>query len=108
MLEKYRVILRRIRRECPRTQIIVMSYYPVNRTDFFETGWFRQRTNAEIDAVNARLREMAGEEGLEFVNVTDCLRDEEGNLPREITVDGMHMLPEGYARVLEVIRTLMN
>ena len=58
--------------------------------------------------MNACLREMAGKEGLEFVNVTDCLRDEEGNLPREITVDGMHMLPEGYARVLEVIRTLMN
>ena len=108
MLEKYRGILRRIRRECPQTQIIVMSYYPVNRTDFFETGWFRQRTNAEIDTVNACLREMAAEEGLEFVNVTDCLRDEEGNLPREMTVDGMHMLPEGYARVLEVIRTLMN
>ena len=108
LLTQYRTLLRRIRRECPQTQIVVMSYYPVNRTDFFETGWFRQRTNAEIDAVNACLREMAEQEGLEFVNVTDCLRDTEGNLPRDITVDGMHMLPEGYARVLEVIRTLIN
>ena len=104
MLAKYRALLEKIRAELPETEIIIMSYYPVNRTERFNTEWFRARTNAEIDAVNARLKLMAEDMSLGFINVTDCLRDENGDLIAEFSVDGMHMLPEGYEKVFDIIR----
>lgn len=107
MLAKYRALLRRIRAALPETRIVVMSYYPVNRTELFETGWFGARTNAEIDAVNLRLQTMAVDLGLEYVDVTACLRNGDGNLEEAISVDGMHMLPDGYVRVLEILAPLM-
>ena len=107
MLAKYRALLSDIQEKLPECRIIVMSYYPVNRTGKFNTEWFRARTNAEIDAVNCELKLMAEDMGLDFVNVTDCLRDDNGDLIAEITVDGMHMLPDGYKRVFDIVRHLV-
>ena len=104
MLAKYRALLERIRAALPETKIIVMSYYPVNRTERFETTWFGFRTNQEIDAVNAELKLMAEDMSLDYINVTDCLKDENGDLIADVSVDGMHMLPEGYERVFDIIR----
>ena len=108
MLARYRALLERIRTTLPETTIYVMSYYPVNRTEIFNTDWFRARTNSEIDAVNARLEKMAAELGMEFMWVTDCLRDENGNLDASLSLDGMHMYPDGYSRVLALLAPLMN
>ena len=107
MLTKYRELLCDIHAQLPECRIIVMSYYPVNRTSRFNTEWFRARTNAEIDAVNARLKLMAEDMGLIYIDVTDCLRDENGDLIADISVDGMHMLPDGYKRVFDVIRQIV-
>lgn len=107
MLAKYRALLSDIREKLPECRIIVMSYYPVNRTERFNTEWFRARTNAEIDAVNSELKLMAEDMELDYINVTDCLRDENGDLIAEISVDGMHMLPDGYKLVFDIIRHLV-
>ena len=104
MLKKYRTLLEKISEKLPQTKMIVMSYYPVNRTDKFRTDWFRARTNEEIDAVNRELKLMAEDMGLGYVDVTDCLRDENGDLCAEFAIDGMHMYPAGYERVFEVLR----
>jgi lysophospholipase L1-like esterase len=104
MLKKYRTLLEKISEKLPQTKIIVMSYYPVNRTEKFNTTWFRARTNAEIDAVNNELKLMAEDMGLGYIDVTDCLRDENGDLCAEFAIDGMHMYPAGYERVFYVLR----
>lgn len=108
MLQKYRALLHKIHDRLPQTRIIVMSYYPVNRTELFDTQWFRVRTNAEIDIVNQRLKDICAADGYEFVDVTTCLRDENGNLEAQLTIDGMHMLPEGYMRVLDVLKEYLD
>lgn len=107
MLAKYRALLEKIKAALPECSIIVMSYYPVNRTDKFNTTWFRARTNQEIDAVNAELKLMAEDMKLGYINVTDCLRDDNGDLIAEVSVDGMHMLPDGYERVFSAIRSIV-
>lgn len=107
MLKKYRAVLEKIKAALPECRIIIMSYYPVNRTDKFVTTWFRGRTNQEIDAVNAELKLMAEDMGLGYIDVTDCLRDDEGNLFAEVSVDGMHMLPAGYEIVFSAIRSIV-
>ncbi len=107
MLKKYRALLYRIKAALPETEIIIMSYYPVNRTELFNTEWFGARTNEELDIVNGRLEKMAGEIGAKYVNVSDCLKDENGNLTAEYSIDGMHMYANGYMKVFEVIKGLI-
>jgi len=107
MLKKYRAVLEKIKSALPECRIIIMSYYPVNRTDKFVTTWFRGRTNQEIDAVNAQLKLMAEDMKLGYIDVTDCLRDENGDLIAEISVDGMHMLPAGYEIVFGALRSIV-
>lgn len=107
MLAKYRTLLEKIRTALPETKVVIMSYYPVNRTERFKTEWFRARTNQEIDAVNVELKLMAQDMGFEFVNVTDCLRDENGDLIAEYSIDGMHMYPEGYEQVFNIIADMI-
>lgn len=102
----YKKILLQIRERLPQTKIYVMSYYPVNR----EVPWideellknmFGVRTNAELIAVNQGLKEMAEELGCVYIDVFDCLLDEEGNQRIEYTIDGMHMFANGYKVVLD-------
>ena len=107
MLKKYRALLGRITSALPETEIIIMSYYPVNRTSLFNTEWFGARTNEELDIVNKRLEEMAKDIGAKFVNVSDCLKDENGDLKAEYTFDGMHMYANGYIKVFKTIEGLI-
>lgn len=102
----YKKILCEIKERLPETKIYLMSYYPVNREiPWMEKEWldnmFGVRTNTELIAVNADLEKMAAEISCTYINVFDCLLDEEGNQRIEYTIDGMHMFANGYAVVLE-------
>ncbi len=113
LLADYRGVLEMIRARLPEAKIYVMSYYPVNLevareripAEFLPDvkAMFGARTNAELTAVNRRLEEMAGEMGLTYINVFDCLLDENGNLNADYTVEGMHLYPNGYKEVLDVL-----
>ena len=106
LYENYKKILLQIRERLPETKIYILSYYPVNR----EVPWidaellknmFGARTNAELIAVNEGLRAMAAELNCTYIDVFDCLLDEEGNQRIEYTIDGMHMFANGYKVVLD-------
>ena len=83
----------------------MMAYYPVN-----EDGgsgqppyphFFDLRNNEAIDAMNGKLSALAGEWGCEWVDANDGLRDAEGKLRKELTVDGAHMYAHAYRIVFE-------
>ncbi|MBP3703973.1 MAG: lysophospholipase [Clostridia bacterium] len=104
----YKKILLQIKERLPETKIYIMSYYPVNR----EVPWidaellknmFGARTNEELIAVNSGLEAMAKELNCTYINVFDCLLDENGNQCVEYTIDGMHMFANGYKIVLDVL-----
>lgn len=110
LLKRYKVILERIRAEVPEAVVHVLSWYPVNPVDDFglpeehRTSMFATRTNAAIDAANRSLKVMAEAIGCTFINVSDVLKDENGNLRKEYAVEGLHMWPEAYMQVYGVLK----
>ncbi len=62
-----------------------------------------KRPPGVILEVNALLRRMAEEEGISFVDLHQALADDKGFLPAALTVDGLHLKPEGYAVISPIV-----
>lgn len=100
LLTNYKTIIDAIHDRLPETKVYMMAYYPVNEnggTDQpFDSHAFDLRNNAAIDAMNEKLSVLAGEWGCEWVDANDGLRDSEGKLRKELTVEGIHMYAQAY------------
>jgi len=105
-LSNYDEILRQIRERLPEAQVFVMAYYPVNPTaDFGESAaehesLFARRNNEILASASGKVAQLAQKYHCEFINVNAGLTDADGNLRKELTFDGGHMLPAGYEIVL--------
>lgn len=105
-IARYTDMLRAINEALPGCRVHVLSYYPVNPAAGEAIGRgevYRHRSNALINAVNARLEEMCRDAGCAYINVHDALCDDKGDLRRDFTADGMHMYPRAYAIVLDIL-----
>lgn len=103
--ENIRQMIRLVKEKTPETNIVLQGVYPIdpNRDSLYEKMQLKGRDNATIRELNEMLEEMAEEENIRFVNVTDSLADEEGNLRKDYTYDGLHPNVSGYLAVREFI-----
>ncbi len=109
LMANYEKILVQTKERLPKAQITLMAYYPVNEVDKVpDNEWgahmFDTRTNANIDIANAAVKELAEKLGCRFIDVSDGLRDENGRLKAEFTIEGIHMYASGYQVVLENLK----
>jgi len=106
-LANYDEILRQIKERLPETEVYVMAYYPVNSAADFggseaeHDSLFARRDNEILEAASSRVAELAQKHGYQFINVNAGLADADGNLKKELSFDGGHMLPAGYEIVLK-------
>lgn len=112
LIERYRRILQGIRSHLPESRIFMLAYYPVNPIAAKGNPWaeeaLRIRSNARICAANRAVQKLADEMGATYLDLNDGIRDAEGNLRAEFTVEGMHMYADGYAQVLEKLLPWLN
>lgn len=108
-LENYDEILSKIKKELPETIVYIMAYFPVNAVDDFgerkeeHHSLFNTRNNENLQKANRSIQILAEKYGYIFINANDGLADKNGNLKKELTFDGMHMLPMGYEIILKNI-----
>ena len=57
-----------------------------------------------MSLTNSKLAALAGEFDVNFIDVNDGIKDEQGNLRAEITMEGVHMYAGGYKSVFEALR----
>lgn len=107
LLANYDEILSQIAKRLPDCQVYVMAYYPVNAKAEFPfvprasmEEVFQRRTNEAIREANEAIESFASKHRYDFIDVNEGLLDAEGNLKAEYSTDGIHMLPNGYAVVL--------
>ncbi len=74
-----------------------MAYYPMSGTGTD----FDDRSNSDLQKANEKVRQLAEENGYQFINVNEGLADSEGHLRSDLTFDGVHMLPAGFEIVLK-------
>ncbi|MFC1538248.1 GDSL-type esterase/lipase family protein [Candidatus Latescibacterota bacterium] len=92
-------IIDTIKMQSPDTEIYLQSIFPVvddMRKDEFD--------NKDIDEINPMLEKLATSKRVTWVDIASVLKDENGQLKRELTEDGLHITGEAYYLWWSVIR----
>jgi lysophospholipase L1-like esterase len=94
IINNYREIVNRIKKESPKTKIYVQTMLPVNNT--FTQFKNHYNKDEHIAAVNDGYRKIAAEAGATLIELNKPFQDSEGKLKKELTMDGLHLNAEGY------------
>lgn len=99
-----------IREKLPDTEVYLMAYYPVNGNVPLarDHSAMSVRTNENIRKANRMLEALAAEFGFRYIDVNDGLKDEQGNLQMEHTLDGIHFDSAAYRTVFERLRPYLG
>ncbi len=105
LMDNYDKIISAIENAVPNVRIYLMAYYPVN----FEAAseemkeCLKIRTNEKITAANAEVKKLAEKHGQRYIDINRNLKDEQGRLKAEYTIEGMHINEDGYRAVYDDI-----
>ena len=102
----YRRICEIIRDKLPDTVVYLMAYYPVNSHVPLaqDNSVMLVRTNENIARANRMTEALAKEFGFFYIDVNDGLKDAEGSLKAEHTMDGIHFDAEAYRTVFDRLK----
>lgn len=102
-------ILKETKEKCPKTNIILEAVYPVNK--LMSTASMQmvgRRSNKEIAVLNGLLHEIAENEKVTWLDLTEELSSRHGNLAKEYCYDGLHLNAHGFKVVAEHIIPLLK
>jgi lysophospholipase L1-like esterase len=103
LMGRYDEIITAIEQRVPGAEICMMAYYPINydaAADFMKPCLL-VRTNEKISAANEQVRLLAMKHGQKYIDVNRALKDEQGRLKAEYTIEGMHIREEGYRALMD-------
>ena len=103
VMENYDQIITLIEEHVPGVVIYMMAYYPVNLEAAVEEikPALMVRTNEKINQANRLVEQLAIKHNQKYIDVNAPLKDEQGRLKAEYTVEGMHIKPEGYRTIFD-------
>lgn len=105
-IESLQEIIDQIQTERSLAKITLISLIPVNAQ--VNPATVGLRFNDHIQEVNQGLQEIAKEQELDYIDLFSELKDEQGNLKSEYTVDGLHLSDAGYQVVLGIIEPYLD
>lgn len=92
-------LIGQIRNNSLTVRIYLLSVLPVNEDNRYADK-VKIRSNQLIKSLNDNLKVLPG---AEFIDLFPHLVDEEGNLAASFTTDGLHLTPDGYAKLAELL-----
>lgn len=103
-LNNLEAIIQSIARDYPLTEIKLLSILPVNEGEEYKHTVYI-RTNEKIQKWNQTYQELASAYmQVEFVPVFDSLIDQEGQLKKDYTTDGLHLSVTGYQVLTKALK----
>lgn len=101
-----RRIVQRIRQESPATEVLVQSVLPVTP----QYGKFDGHTSRWqlVPEINRRVRRLAQEEKVTYIDLFSHFADAEGKMKPEYTNDGLHLKGDGYLLWKEVVQPFLK
>lgn len=114
LINNYESILTQIKERLPNTKVYLLSYYPVNpyKDSYipleYKSIMFATRTNDAIKSANKRVAMLADHFDYTYIDATSPLLDPQGNLREEYTLEGVHLWPIAYQKVLEILIPYFN
>jgi lysophospholipase L1-like esterase len=88
VINNLRLIMQTLRQQHPQAQIFVHSILPTRLAAI---------SNDRITHINQSLAYIAKQEQVNFLELGSYFTDEYGSLRRDLTTDGLHLSPRGYA-----------
>ncbi len=103
-LNNLEAIIQSIARDYPLTEIKLLSILPVNEGEEYKQTVYI-RTNEKIQKWNQAYKELASAYmQVEFAPVFDSLIDQEGQLKKDYTTDGLHLSVTGYQVLTKALK----
>lgn len=99
---KYGDIIDRIREINPDAVIYVQGIMPVSNQVSSTHGYI---TNSKINEYNFLLRELAEEKQVCYIDTENAVASENGDLPEEAAVDGIHFVKDYCEKWLDYLKT---
>lgn len=95
-----------IRTRSPQTRLYVQSMLPINNS----FGRYKNLKDKEqvIRDANVLVAAMAQDKGFTWINLYTAVADKDGNLRKDLTNDGLHLLAPGYRIWADIIRPYIN
>jgi len=90
----YLRIIRKIKALSPKTKIYLESALPINEA--MTTEPYTKGRNVLVPQLNARLKQLAKDEKITYIDICPLFQDENGVLKPEYTLDGVHLKPAAY------------
>lgn len=104
-VENVSQIIEKTKEKCPDINFILQAVYPINENMRDE---FEKRSNEKIKLMNEEFIKLCKKYGCAWLDITDKLKDETGNLKRELTYDGLHLNVSAYKIVAESVIPLLK
>lgn len=101
-IESYAQIIDKIKEINPDAEIYVQQILPVSQKVSQEHRYIK---NKRIRKYNKLLQEMAAEKEVYYVDVAKAVENEEGVLPEDAAVDGIHLKKDYCKKWLEYLKT---
>jgi len=105
ILQNYRTIIQRIKKESPNTKIYFNTVLPVNNT-FPDKNHFNK--DEHIQAVNEGLKKIGAEEGITVIDIHPHFLDAEKRLDKKYTYDGLHLDMDGYQKWASLLKPYLK
>lgn len=103
-LNNLEAIIQTIARDYPLTEMKLLSILPVNEGEEYKQTVYI-RTNEKIQNWNQAYKELASAYmQVEFAPVFDSLIDQEGQLKKDYTTDGLHLSVTGYQVLTKALK----
>lgn len=93
-INNYRRIIRAIKLRSPKTKIYIESALPINE-EMTKEPYTKER-NKLVPLLNEKIKALALEEQITYINICPIFQDEAGNLRKDITPDGVHLKASAY------------
>ena len=92
-------IIKEIKTNREYAEIYLQSIYPVDESrDAAET-----RKNDDINEINKKLKKIAKENNVTYIDVHSILADDDSVIKSKYTKDGLHLSPDGYKTVTKCL-----
>lgn len=92
-IDRYKALIKDLKTEATGCKIYVESLFPVSQ---YAMERNQKINNKIIDDANNKIRIMARETGVTYIDVNSAFKDSKGNLRSEYTNDGVHIIDYYY------------
>jgi lysophospholipase L1-like esterase len=98
VLENHRNIIQNLKQKHPNSEIVMQSLLPHggDRLTVENRDQVLQVSNERIYQLNQKLKALASQSEVQFLNLHSLFVDEDGLLPEMLSTDGLHLNAEGY------------